>query len=76
MSIFSCKPVSYYWDKSREGGWCVNTDTYNNESLAMSVLGLASDLAILAITLPRVWRLQLKTKQKVAVTAVLGVGVV
>lgn len=74
MSIFSCDPVSYYWDKTTDGS-CIDTDIYNAESLAMSVLGLASDLAILATPLPTIWRLRIKTKEKAAITTVLCVGV-
>lgn len=73
-TIFFCNPVSYYWDKSIEGGWCIENDKYMTESIAVGVLSLVTDLIILAIPIPSVWNLQIKTKQKVAVTSILCVG--
>lgn len=76
VSLFSCTPVTYYWDKSTSGGWCVNTKIYNNESLAFSVLGLVVDLAILATPQSRLWKLQIRKSHQRAIAAILGVGVV
>lgn len=75
VSIWSCSPVTYYWDKSTAGGWCVAPSVYNHESVAFSVLGLLTDLAILATPQPRIWRSQIDLQHKKAITAILGVGV-
>lgn len=73
-TIFFCDPVAYYWDKTIEGGWCVDNDLYIAESIAVGVLSLATDLIILIIPIPSVWSLKIKIKQKIAVTSILGVG--
>lgn len=73
-TIFFCSPISYYWDKSSGDGWCVDNDKYIVESIAVGVLSLVTDLVILAIPIPSVWGLKIKTKQKVAVTSILCVG--
>lgn len=75
VSIWSCFPVTYYWDKSTPGGYCIKPSIYNHESLAFSVLGLVMDLAILATPQPRIWRSQIHLQQKKAITAILGVGI-
>ncbi|KAJ6789518.1 hypothetical protein PWT90_03099 [Aphanocladium album] len=75
VSIWSCSPVTYYWDKSTPGGSCVAPSVYNHESLAFSVLGLVTDLAILATPQPRIWKSQIDIQHKRAITAILGVGV-
>lgn len=75
VSIWACSPVTYYWDKSTPGGWCVAPKVYNHESLAFSVLGLLTDLAILATPQQRIWRSQIDLQHKKAITAILGVGI-
>ncbi|KAJ4152868.1 hypothetical protein LMH87_009388 [Akanthomyces muscarius] len=76
VSIWACSPVTYYWDKSTPGGWCVAPKVYNHESLAFSVLGLLTDLAILATPQQRIWRSQIDLQHKKAITAILGVGII
>lgn len=73
-TIFFCNPVAYYWDKTIEGGSCVDNDKYMLESIIVGVLALVSDIIILIIPMPSIWRLQIKTKQKIAVTSILCVG--
>jgi hypothetical protein len=73
-TIFFCRPVSYYWDKSIEGGWCIDNDLYIKESIAAGVLSLVTDLIILVFPMPTIWGLKLRLKKKIAVTAILCVG--
>lgn len=73
-TIFFCSPVSYYWDKTIEGGWCVDNNLYMMESIIVGVLALVSDLVILAIPMPAIWKLQIKLKKKLAITGILCVG--
>lgn len=75
-TIFFCDPIAYYWDKTIEGGWCIENDKYMTESIVAGVLSLVSDLVILIIPVPSVWSLKIKLKQKFAITAILGVGAV
>ena len=72
-TIFFCKPVAYYWDRDIYGQ-CVDNHKYMAESIAVAVLSLVTDLVILAIPIPTVWNLQMKRKQKIAVTCILCVG--
>ncbi|PNY26860.1 Uncharacterized protein TCAP_03222 [Tolypocladium capitatum] len=73
-TTFVCTPVPFYWDKSMPGGWCWGNDKFMIQNVVAGVLALALDIAILIIPVGTVWKLQIKRKQKMAVTLVLGVG--
>ncbi|KAI1147956.1 hypothetical protein F4825DRAFT_465275 [Nemania diffusa] len=70
LTIFQCKPIAFQWDHSLEGT-CINQVVYFR---AISALSAVHDLAMLILPLPVVWKLQLKTRRKVALSAVFLVG--
>lgn len=74
-SFFFCSPVSYYWDKTIKGH-CISDNHFRIGAMVIALLSLATDLIILIIPIPTVWRLQMRTKQKVAVTIILCLGIV
>ena len=70
-AIFECNPVSFYWDQSIPGGRCVNTVAFYRWN---GVAGACMDLMILTLTIPMIWRLSLRTSQKLQLTAVFTIG--
>ena len=74
-TIFFCSPVAYYWDRTIEGGSCVDDDQYILESILSGVISLVTDLIILMLPMPSIWHLKISFKKKVAVTCILCVGV-
>ena len=70
-AIFECKPVSFYWNKAIPGGKCVDTVAFYRWN---GVAGACMDLMILTLTLPMVWRLSLRTSQKLQLTGVFLIG--
>jgi hypothetical protein len=75
-TIWFCKPVAYYWDRSIEGGWCVDNDVYMVESKIIASTAVVMDVVMLAIPLPTVWHLKIRLRQKMAISFVLCIGVV
>ncbi|KJK76089.1 hypothetical protein H634G_08495 [Metarhizium anisopliae BRIP 53293] len=71
-----CKPVAYYWDRSIEGGWCVDNDLYMIESKIIASTAVAMDVAMLSIPIPTIWHLQIRLRQKIGITFILCIGVV
>ncbi len=67
--IFRCVPTRNAWAPVDWG--CMDT-----RALFMStmIINLMTDLWVLAIPLPMVWRLQMPTKQKVALMATFALG--
>lgn len=71
-TVFLCDTnFSYLWTNLENQTKCTNT-VAEMEGLAIS--DVITDALILLFPLPSIWRLQMKTKQKVAVTVIFMVG--
>ncbi|PGH10707.1 hypothetical protein AJ79_05298 [Helicocarpus griseus UAMH5409] len=64
-----CDPVPAYW-------LAANGDCLNQATILMcdSIVSVVSDLIILFLPLPLVWSLQMETKKKLRVMAIMGAG--
>ncbi|KAF2087454.1 hypothetical protein K490DRAFT_73821 [Saccharata proteae CBS 121410] len=69
----ACKPVSFYWNSyiGYTDGKCINVNQF---FLALGITNMLNDVLILIIPIPQVWRLQLPTKKKISVVAILLLG--
>ncbi|OAR02217.1 hypothetical protein LLEC1_05051 [Akanthomyces lecanii] len=74
FSTFTCRPVSFYWDKSSHDGHCLQRRLYRNGNIVIAVIGMLTDIVILVIPMPTLWKSQMRRKQKIATTGVLGIG--
>lgn len=68
--VFLCVPVQKSWDPTVPGR-CVSVLAVWTANAASTIL---TDVAILVLPLPKVWRLQLRTAQKVALTLTFALG--
>lgn len=68
-----CTPFAYNWDKHIIGGRCGNSSAYY---LSTAIVNFLIDVAIVALPLPILWGLQMKTSRKIALTAIFSLGVV
>ena len=66
-----CKPISYYSDKTIPGGHCGNLPAF---ILYMAVVNLLLDFMVVILPLPMLWKLQMKTKRKIELSIVFGMG--
>ena len=70
-NIFQCWPVSYYYDKDQDGH-CMKGQV--DFFMTMGSCSLVADVLILVVPLPSIWMLQVKLRQKIAVTFILSLG--
>jgi hypothetical protein len=70
-AIFQCWPVEYIWDKSIEGGHCVNQNALFQ---FWSVPNIATDMAMLVLPMPTIWNLQMSKIQKLGLTFTFLLG--
>ena len=70
LKVFRCQPVHKYWNAKAQGK-CING---TNIFLADGVSSILSDLAILLLPMPLLWRLQLSKKRKLKLIIVFGGG--
>lgn len=69
-SIFACTPREKYWNITIPGT-CIELLSLG---VAGSALNLATDLIILCLPMPMVWKLRLPLKQKLAVIGIFATG--
>ncbi|KAI9681517.1 MAG: hypothetical protein M1817_002801 [Caeruleum heppii] len=72
-SVFECKPVSYFWNQAIPGteGKCVNVNIYY---LLSGLITIITDVIILILPMPVVWKLQIPKSQKFALTGIFVLG--
>ncbi|KAL4951907.1 hypothetical protein BDW69DRAFT_201095 [Aspergillus filifer] len=69
----ACKPVSFFWTQfSGTAGKCININQF---FLAAGILNMLNDFFILVLPFPRIIRLQMTTKKKIAICGIMAVGI-
>ena len=69
--LTQCQPLAYTWDRSIPGGSCVSDSV---GFYLTSVQNLVMDVVVLLLPVRMVWRLQMDTRRKIAVTVIFGLG--
>ena len=70
-AIFTCTPIQKLWDPTVVGGHCIDIRKY---FIGVAVPNIFADVALLAIPLPFIYGLNVKTLQKIAVMFVFILG--
>ncbi|KAL3436150.1 hypothetical protein BDV09DRAFT_184527 [Aspergillus tetrazonus] len=69
----ACRPLSYFWTQfSGTKGECFDINTF---FLAAGIINMLNDIIILAIPFPRIIKLQMTLRKKVAVCGIMAVGI-
>lgn len=69
--LFSCKPISAYWNELRPADKCIRdlSGLYVNGSLNAAV-----DIALIGILVPRILALKMNSRQKAALLCIVSLG--
>ena len=70
MALTICQPLVKNWEPLLPGHCGSLTDSV----LWTSVINVAVDLAIIILPMPMIWRLQMATHRKIALTITFGLG--
>ena len=70
--IVTCTPRERIWNPLITTGHCFNIDA---DYQASGVFNVISDLAILILPMPCVWRLRMPLKKKILMTTIFATGV-
>ena len=65
-----CQPVKFNWDRTVSGS-CGNLGT---AEMAAAAINMVLDVLIVLLPLPVVWKLQMPTQKKLAVTVTFALG--
>ncbi|KXJ90075.1 hypothetical protein Micbo1qcDRAFT_189222 [Microdochium bolleyi] len=72
VTIFPCSPVAAAWDLTITDFTCMDRPAIYK---ATAILGAATDVLVLAVPMPLVWRLQMPRRQKMGLAALFSVGI-
>ncbi|KAM0270896.1 hypothetical protein ACHAQH_009258 [Verticillium albo-atrum] len=70
---FICRPFAMNWDQTIPGGTCGNQVT---SFTVTGIINLVTDVVVLVLPMPLLYKLQLATYKKVTLIAVFGMGAV
>jgi rhodopsin domain-containing protein len=62
-SIFQCRPIAYWWDRTIQGGVCFNVRIYYS---AICVPNIATDVIVLLLPISSLIKLKLPLLKKIA----------
>jgi hypothetical protein len=71
LTVFVCTPREKIWNKLYPGGHCMN---YRAIIVSTSFFNIVSDAFILLLPVRTVWKLQIPTKKKIAISLLFGTG--
>ncbi|KAK8204097.1 hypothetical protein IWZ01DRAFT_106155 [Phyllosticta capitalensis] len=67
-----CRPFSQYWAFPAKNPQCAN---YNNYLITILVFNVTSDLLLIGVPIPLIWRARMKKGKKIMLCAVFSLGV-
>jgi hypothetical protein len=69
----ACRPVAYFWTQfSGAKGTCIDINRF---FLALGILNMLNDFIVLTIPFPRIIKLQMTLRKKLAICGILAVGI-
>jgi hypothetical protein len=76
ISVFAtCRPMAYTWDKTIEGGKCSTVQAILVLSYVFSAMNIITDWSTAILPAFIVWDLKLSQRIKIAITFLLGMGI-
>ena len=71
VTIFACGPVERIWNPERYGGHCIDQSVFY---FTRSLISTLTNLVVLLLPLPIVWKLQVSTSRKLGLTISFSIG--
>ncbi|KAG7118744.1 hypothetical protein HYQ44_005887 [Verticillium longisporum] len=71
LTIVSCRPVRFFWDRDVKGGTCVDI---NALAYAHSAIAILFDIIIITMPIGMLWRLNMPTTRKLQIGVMFAIG--
>ena len=71
VTVFQCRPVAAFWNKTIPGAECVNISHF---TVASGIMNLLTDILILCLPIRMVWGLNTTNTQKITLTGIFLLG--
>lgn len=66
-----CRPLAFNWDTTVPGGVCGDR---NAAYIVAGALNVGTDLLVMLLPMPNIWKLQMPVSQRVGLVGVFGIG--
>ena len=70
-TIFECSPIHFSWTKTPSTGHCIDFPKY---FIGSAIPNIATDLVLLALPLPQIWKINLPSTQKLGLMGIFLLG--
>ncbi|KAI9728095.1 MAG: hypothetical protein M1834_007811 [Cirrosporium novae-zelandiae] len=70
-TLFLCRPLAYNWDQTIDGT-CGNRNT---TFVSAGVLNMITDILIMLLPIPHIWKLQLQMANNISLVAIFSLGI-
>ena len=71
VTTFECSPIHFLWTETPSTGHCID---FLKSFIAMAIPNIATDLVLLALPLPQIWKINLPLTQKLGLIVIFSLG--
>lgn len=75
-TLLQCSPISFFWNKSLENGWCISVDVIIGLTFFYSVVSVICDFTFAILPMFLVWGLNMSLRTRLVLIPILGMGCV
>lgn len=76
VTLLQCTPISFFWDKFSQKGWCVNVDVIIALTFLYSVISVVCDFTFAILPIFLIWNLNMSVNTKLMLIPILGMACV
>lgn len=76
VTLLQCAPISFFWDKFSQTGWCVNVDVIIALTFLYSVISVVCDFTFALLPIFLIWNLNMSSNTKLMLIPILGMACV
>lgn len=76
VTLLQCNPISFFWDKFSQTGWCVPIDVIIALTFLYSVISVICDFTFALLPIFLVWNLNMSGRTKILLVPILGMACV
>lgn len=76
VTLLQCAPLSYFWDKTTQTGWCIDVDVIIALTFLYSAVAVVCDFTFAILPIFLVWNLNMSRKTRVLLIPILGMACV
>ncbi|KAH7398380.1 hypothetical protein BKA66DRAFT_201402 [Pyrenochaeta sp. MPI-SDFR-AT-0127] len=76
VTLLQCTPISYFWNKKLEKGWCVDIDVIIALTFLYSAISVICDFTFAILPMFLVWGLNMSVRTRLVLIPILGMACV